>query len=339
ERHLPRLRQRHPGGPQPDAAPGPRRDRPDRIGAGLPGDPGPVGVLRRQARHPGLHRVGPLRAPAPEVGRPHRHGAAAGGEHDAVRLGAVAPAPQAPARPADLPAGAHRQGRGPHGRASPAGDVADGADGAGHPRQPRRPRLPRPAPGSQRRRIAADRRARRPRPAGQPVAAGGRGPRRPRTLRRPGPGLEPAGVVDDPPAHRGGRLPRPAGPERREVPVTTLPPLDGLSAAAYTVPTDGPESDGTIAWDATTAVVVTASAGGETGLGYAYGSGAAAAVAEGVLFPAVLAGGTRSAADVPAAFAAMGREVRNIGRAGVASTAISATDTALWDLKARLLHL
>jgi L-alanine-DL-glutamate epimerase-like enolase superfamily enzyme len=121
--------------------------------------------------------------------------------------------------------------------------------------------------------------------------------------------------------------------------VTPLPRLERLSAAAYTVPTDGPESDGTIDWDATTAVVVTASAGGETGLGYAYGSAAATAVAEGVLFPAVLAGGQRSAADVPGAFAAMVRAVRNIGRAGVASTAISATDTALWDLKARLLGL
>jgi L-alanine-DL-glutamate epimerase-like enolase superfamily enzyme len=121
--------------------------------------------------------------------------------------------------------------------------------------------------------------------------------------------------------------------------VITLPALDGLSAAAYTVPTDGPESDGTITWDATTVVVVTASAGGETGLGYAYGSGAATTVAEEVLFPAVLADGDRSAADVPAAFAAMVREVRNIGRAGVASTAVSATDTALWDLKARLLGL
>ncbi|HZQ77722.1 MAG TPA: enolase C-terminal domain-like protein [Acidimicrobiia bacterium] len=121
--------------------------------------------------------------------------------------------------------------------------------------------------------------------------------------------------------------------------MTALPALEKLSAAAYTVPTDGPESDGTIAWDATTVVVVTASAGGETGLGYAYGSGAAAAVADGVLFPAVRGDGHRSAADVPAAYAAMVREVRNIGRAGVASTAISATDTALWDLKARLLGL
>ena len=30
-----------------------------------------------------------------------------------------------------------------------------------------------------------------------------------------------------------------------------------VDAAAYTVPTDGPEADGTLSWDATTIVVVT----------------------------------------------------------------------------------
>jgi L-alanine-DL-glutamate epimerase-like enolase superfamily enzyme len=35
----------------------------------------------------------------------------------------------------------------------------------------------------------------------------------------------------------------------------------------------------------------------------------------------------------------MCRAVRNAGRAGVASRAISAVDLALWDLKARLLEL
>ena len=35
----------------------------------------------------------------------------------------------------------------------------------------------------------------------------------------------------------------------------------------------------------------------------------------------------------------MGRSCRNLGRPGVASMAITAVDTALWDLKARLLGL
>src|SRR5215813_12499049 len=45
----------------------------------------------------------------------------------------------------------------------------------------------------------------------------------------------------------------------------------------------------------------------------------------------------RDAFDVAGMAEAMARQVRNIGRPGVAATAISAVDIALWDLKARLL--
>ena len=38
-------------------------------------------------------------------------------------------------------------------------------------------------------------------------------------------------------------------------------PIDQLGVAAYTIPTDFPEADGTLAWDSTTIVVVHASAG------------------------------------------------------------------------------
>ena len=41
--------------------------------------------------------------------------------------------------------------------------------------------------------------------------------------------------------------------------------------------------------------------------------------------------------DPPAAWRAMHVAVRNLGREGLAATAISAVDTALWDLKAVLL--
>ena len=47
-------------------------------------------------------------------------------------------------------------------------------------------------------------------------------------------------------------------------------PVEELEVAAYTIPTDAPEADGTLAWDATTIVVVHAHGGGETGLGYTY---------------------------------------------------------------------
>jgi L-alanine-DL-glutamate epimerase-like enolase superfamily enzyme len=42
---------------------------------------------------------------------------------------------------------------------------------------------------------------------------------------------------------------------------------------------------------------------------------------------------------IPAAWTAMVRAIRNLGRPGIASMAIAAVDAALWDLKARLLGL
>ena len=42
------------------AASRPGRDRPGRLGAGLPRHPAPVGLLRRKARHPGLLRFAAL---------------------------------------------------------------------------------------------------------------------------------------------------------------------------------------------------------------------------------------------------------------------------------------
>jgi L-alanine-DL-glutamate epimerase-like enolase superfamily enzyme len=113
-----------------------------------------------------------------------------------------------------------------------------------------------------------------------------------------------------------------------------VPAIEGLTAAVYVIPTDAPEADGTLAWDKTTMVLVTARAGGEQGIGWTYAAGAAAAVVTDVL-AGVVAG--RSALDVPAAAEAMARSLRNIGRAGVAAMALSAADIALWDLKARLL--
>ncbi len=110
--------------------------------------------------------------------------------------------------------------------------------------------------------------------------------------------------------------------------------IEHVTATAYVVPTDGPESDGTHEWDHTTVIVAEVSSRGLTGIGYTYAAAAARDVICRVLRPA-LSG--RPALDVPAAFQAMLGAVRNIGRPGVASTAISAIDIALWDLKARLL--
>ena len=100
------------------------------------------------------------------------------------------------------------------------------------------------------------------------------------------------------------------------------------------VPTDHDEGDGTLAWDATTYVVVRVGAAGETGTGWTYSSGAAGTLVADLL-ASVVEGGNPF--DVPGLHEEMVRAVRNLGRQGIAATAISALDIALWDLKARLL--
>jgi L-alanine-DL-glutamate epimerase-like enolase superfamily enzyme len=113
-------------------------------------------------------------------------------------------------------------------------------------------------------------------------------------------------------------------------------PVTAMSAQAFVIPTDAPESDGTIAWNSTTMVTVTVEAGGKTGFGYSYCDRAAVALCQGVLAEALV---SLDAMDIENAWGAMNRAVRNIGRPGIASCAISAVDVALWDLKARLLDL
>lgn len=112
------------------------------------------------------------------------------------------------------------------------------------------------------------------------------------------------------------------------------PRIDRVEARAFTIPTDGPEADGTLEWDSTTIIVVEARAGGRKGLGYTYGHRAAAVLINATLADIVRG---REAMAVAVSFEAMCRHVRNLGRPGLASMAISAVDIALWDLKARLL--
>ena len=109
-----------------------------------------------------------------------------------------------------------------------------------------------------------------------------------------------------------------------------------VRAHAYTIPTDRPEADGTFAWDATTLVVVEIDAGGATGLGYTYTHGCIAGLITGTLAGIVQ---TVDVMDVPTAWAALRRAVRNMGAEGLAASAIAAIDVALWDLKAKLLGL
>src|SRR5919199_685022 len=85
--------------------------------------------------------------------------------------------------------------------------------------------------------------------------------------------------------------------------------IESLDVRAFTIPTDAPEADGTIAWET---------------------------LIREILHDDVVG---RDAIDVPGVWGAMVASIRNVGRPGVASMAISAIDAALWDLKAKLLGL
>ena len=113
-------------------------------------------------------------------------------------------------------------------------------------------------------------------------------------------------------------------------------PIERVRVEVFRIPTDRPESDGTIAWNHTTLVTVRIAAGGRQGLGYTYADAATASVIRDTL--AALVKGA-DAMSPPGAYMEMWRGVRNLGRPGICSMAISAMDCALWDLKAQLLDI
>lgn len=110
--------------------------------------------------------------------------------------------------------------------------------------------------------------------------------------------------------------------------------IDTITTGVYRYPTPEPEADGTLTWDATTAVTVEIKAGGMKGLGWTYSSPAAATVIHEHLSAAIR---ELDPLDVAACWSAMHRACRNIGTRGLVMQAISAVDIALWDLKAHLL--
>jgi L-alanine-DL-glutamate epimerase-like enolase superfamily enzyme len=110
--------------------------------------------------------------------------------------------------------------------------------------------------------------------------------------------------------------------------------INAGSARAYTIPTDAPEADGTMAWSSTTLVVVELHAARVTGIGYSYAHRSAALVARDLIEKHCL---HQNPFDINKLFAAMRRSQRNYGSDGVGATALSAIDIALWDLKTKLL--
>ena len=112
--------------------------------------------------------------------------------------------------------------------------------------------------------------------------------------------------------------------------------VERVAVSVQEIPTDGPEADGTLEWDSTTVVIVEVEAGDQTGLGYTYADASAAHFVESQLAEVVEGSDPSSVRET---WQRMYERIRNAGRPGLGSMAVSAVDVALWDLKARLLGL
>ncbi|WP_439883300.1 enolase C-terminal domain-like protein [Pontibacter sp. MBLB2868] len=112
--------------------------------------------------------------------------------------------------------------------------------------------------------------------------------------------------------------------------------ITDLKTAAYTVPTDSLESDGTLQWSSTTMVLVEVEAMGTKGIGYTYADASLTYFIQKTLKQHVVG---QNPLDIPGLWEAMLVAIRNEGSCGMAMMAASAVDNALWDLKAKILDL
>jgi L-alanine-DL-glutamate epimerase-like enolase superfamily enzyme len=117
---------------------------------------------------------------------------------------------------------------------------------------------------------------------------------------------------------------------------STQVPITSVNVSAFRIPTETPESDGTLEWQVTTLVVAEVGGGGKTGFGYTYADESTAHLIKGHLQENVVGS---SAFSIPECWRAMIHSIRNFGRPGIASMAVSCVDIALWDLKAKLLGI
>jgi L-alanine-DL-glutamate epimerase-like enolase superfamily enzyme len=111
-------------------------------------------------------------------------------------------------------------------------------------------------------------------------------------------------------------------------------PIRKINARAFVIPTDRPESDGTLSWNKTTLIVVNITAGNIEGIGYTYADAVIAPLINNTLRDVIMAS---DAANIGSVTEALWVSVRNLGRRGIAACAISALDLALWDIKAKSL--
>jgi L-alanine-DL-glutamate epimerase-like enolase superfamily enzyme len=112
--------------------------------------------------------------------------------------------------------------------------------------------------------------------------------------------------------------------------------IDSLKVSAFTIPTETPESDGTLEWNSTTIVVVELAAGGATGLGYTYSDSATAHLINRKLGPLLVGS---DPLDIESLWLNLRVQTRNLGWSGIVATSVSAIDTALLDLKSKLLRV
>lgn len=114
------------------------------------------------------------------------------------------------------------------------------------------------------------------------------------------------------------------------------PAVRDVRATAYRIPTAGPEADGTLAWDSTTIVVVEVAADDVHGLGWTYADASCVPLINDLLSSVII---DQPVIAVPRTWQAMQRRIRNLGRPGLVSCAMSAVDVALWDAAARWLDV
>ncbi len=112
--------------------------------------------------------------------------------------------------------------------------------------------------------------------------------------------------------------------------------ITNATVRVFTIPTDAPEADGTFQWNHTTMVLVELSSGATQALGYTYADPSTAKLVHNLLEKMVSG---RDAFEHGAILYAMYGHIRNLGTTGIAMMAISAIDSALWDLRARLLDV
>jgi L-alanine-DL-glutamate epimerase-like enolase superfamily enzyme len=116
----------------------------------------------------------------------------------------------------------------------------------------------------------------------------------------------------------------------------SVAPVENVAVGVYVIPTEEPESDGTLTWDSTTLVLVHVTAAGHRGLGFSYADTATARLIADRLGPLIVG---EDAFAITTCWDCMVRSVRNLGGAGISAMAISAVDNALWDLKSRILDV